>query len=112
MKPIKFKKFVDRKFYMDVDVVEIFDTNGKEVHPLEDIDDAMVLEYHKRGGWLEITIQRPRIRYNQITIIRENDGRYTCCTKVNNRYYCHSYLYYTKREALKRFYDLVNSMVA
>ena len=112
MKPVKFKKFMDRKFYQNADVVEIFDTNGREVHPSEDIDDAMVLDYRKRGGWLEITIQRPRIQYNQISISRENDGRWTCWARVNGYYYSRSYLYYTKKEAISLFYTLVNKMVA
>lgn len=108
---MKFWELQKRNYFRYADVIEVFDSNGQEVPAHEFIDDAKVLEVQKRGGWLTVTIKRPRITYDEITYYYS--GGYLMCTaKVNGYFVDRAYMGYPKRVALQMFHRYVNDMVA
>jgi hypothetical protein len=53
-------------------------------------------------------MNKTRIRYADISVQRTKNGYYECSAMIDGRYVSHRYLYYTKREALRRFHDTMN----
>ena len=110
-KNMKWYRFVETPLYKTADVVEVFDTSGREVSDYENIDNANVVDIQVRGGWISVTIKRPKITYNDILCITNSNGSYTCSCRCNGYYIDRTYIFYPKREALKLFHDLVNKAV-
>lgn len=110
-KNMKWYKFIKTDIYKTADVVEMFDSKGYEVPDHEDINDAKVLKIEARGGWLTVTIERPKITYKDITVSKDRYGNYVCSCRLNGYLYEEVYIFFSKKEALKKFHEEVNKLV-
>jgi hypothetical protein len=110
-KNMKFYQFVKTDLYKNADVIEVFDSLGKEVPDHEDIDDAKVLKVEVRGGWITVEIKRANITYDDIECITDKHGYHVCSCKLNGYPFNRTYIYYSKKEALRLFHELVNGVL-
>lgn len=108
---MKFYQLVEKQIYKTADVVDVFDSKGYEVPDHEDIDEAKVIKIERRGGWLTVVIKRPKITYKDINVSKDKYGNYDCSCHLNGRLYSTVYIFFTKKEALKKFHEEVNKFV-
>lgn len=118
MRPIKWERYTMTPEFMDAQYINVFGINGKQIDIKfeEQLDGYTVLKVKKyRNGvgdiLLDVTVKQPRITYNDIYVRRDRYGNYVLSCIIANYSWERTYMFYTKRQAMKLFHEEANRIV-